>query len=63
VNVFVVSDLDVHLLKLKPFRSLKNLVEKSIKKMCFWAFLNNKRIINFFFKGKNHYLKKNEKIL
>jgi hypothetical protein len=39
MNFLVVSDIDVHQLSLRPFRSSQFLVEKSIQKMCFFALL------------------------
>jgi hypothetical protein len=62
MNFLVVNDIDVHQLNLKPFRSLKNLLENPFKKCVFLHFLSNKCIINSYFgkkplllflKGKN----------
>jgi hypothetical protein len=43
----------MHELNLKPFRDLKFLDEISFKKCVFFAFLNNKCIINFFKRKKS----------
>ncbi len=45
-------DIDIHELNLGPFKDLKLLNEISFKKCVFFAFLNNKCIMIFFFKGK-----------
>jgi hypothetical protein len=63
MNFLVVSDIDVHQLNLRPFRSSQFLVENPFKKCVFLHLLNNNRIINSCFWGKNHYLKKKENIL
>jgi hypothetical protein len=49
---FVMDDLNIHALNIGPFRSLKLLVENPFKKCNFFAFLNNKGIINFVFGKK-----------
>jgi hypothetical protein len=59
---FVVNDLNIHALNIGPFRSFKLLVENPFNKCEFFAFLNNKGIINFFL-GKNDYPKKEKEIL
>jgi hypothetical protein len=45
----VVSDIDIHQLNLKSFKSLQFLVENPFKKCVFFHFLSNKFIINFYF--------------
>jgi hypothetical protein len=62
MNFFVVNDIDIHQLNLKPFRSLKSLVENIFKKIVFLHFLNNKCIINSYF-WKKKSLKKKKEIL
>jgi len=52
MNFLVVNDIDVHQLNLKPFRSLKFLVENPFKKCVFLHFLSNKCIVNSFFGKK-----------
>jgi hypothetical protein len=42
----VVSDINVHQLNLRPFRSSQFLVENPFKKCFFLHFLRNNRIIN-----------------
>jgi hypothetical protein len=44
----MVYDIDIHELNLGPIKDLKFLDEISFKKVCFFAFLNNKCIINLF---------------
>jgi hypothetical protein len=63
MNFLVVSDIDVHQLNLRLFKSLQFLVENPFKKYGFLHFLNNKCIINSYFWGKNDYLKKNDNFL
>jgi hypothetical protein len=58
MNFFVVNNIDIHQLNLKPFRSLKSLVENPFKKCVSLHLLSNECIINFYFWGKNHNLKK-----
>jgi hypothetical protein len=48
----VVSDIDVHQLNLKPFKSSQFLVENPLNKCVFLHLLNNKSIINSFFWNK-----------
>jgi hypothetical protein len=57
----VVSDIDVHQLNLRPFRSLPFLAENPFKKCIFLHFLSNKCIINSYFWEKPN--GKKEKIL
>jgi len=38
VIFFVVNDIDIHHLNLRPSKSLKILVEISLKNMCFFIF-------------------------
>jgi phage-related protein len=45
-------DIDIHELNLRPFRNLKFLDEISFKKCVFFAFVNNKCIIIYFFTKK-----------
>jgi len=45
----VVSDIDIHQLNFKSFKSLQFLVENPFKKCVFFHFLSNKFIINFYF--------------
>jgi hypothetical protein len=56
---FMVNDIDIHQLNLRPFKSLKFLDEIPFKKCRFLHFMHN----NFFFLGKDHYHMKKEKIL
>ncbi len=51
VNFFMVYDIDIHELNLRPFKNWKFLDEISLKKM-FFAFLNNKCIIRYILKKK-----------
>jgi len=46
MHFLVVSNIDVHQLNLKPFRSLQVLVENPFKKCVFLHFVSNKCIIN-----------------
>jgi hypothetical protein len=55
---FVVNDFNIHALNVGPFRSLELLVENPFKKCDFFAFLNKKGIINFFFWEKMITLRK-----
>jgi len=59
----MVYDIDIHELNFGPFKDLKFLDEISLKKSVFIAFLNNKCIIIYTFKEKNHYRIKKEEIL
>jgi hypothetical protein len=49
VNFFMVYDIDIHELNLRPFRNLKNLDEISFKILFYFPFLNNKCKIIFSF--------------
>jgi hypothetical protein len=49
MDFLAVNDIDVHQLNLRPFRSVKFLVEISFKKFVFLLFLSNKCIINVYF--------------
>jgi hypothetical protein len=46
MNFLVVSEIDVHQLNLKQFKSLEVLVENPFKKCVFLHFVNSKCIIN-----------------
>ncbi len=52
VNFFMVYDIDIHKLNLKPFKIFMFLDEISLKKSVFFAILNNKCIIISFFRKK-----------
>jgi hypothetical protein len=58
MNFWVVRDIDVHQLKLRPFRNLQFLVENSFKKCVFSHFLSNKCIINSYLWEKTITLRK-----
>ncbi len=60
---FMMYDIDIHELNLRPLRDLKFLDEISLKKCVFFAFLNNKCITIIFFRKKTHYHIKEEEIL
>jgi hypothetical protein len=60
MNFFVMSDIDVHQLNLRPFKILYFLVENPFKKCVFLQFLNNKCIINYYFWEKTVILRKRE---
>jgi hypothetical protein len=49
MNFFVVSDIDIHQLNLRPFKSLQILVENPLKKCVSLHFLNDRCIINSYF--------------
>jgi hypothetical protein len=59
---FVVNDIEIHQLNLRPLKSLKFLV-KIHSKMCFLALVEQHMDSKLLFLGKNHYLKKKEDIL
>jgi hypothetical protein len=52
MNFLVASDIDVHQLNLRSFKSFQFLFENPFKKCVFLHFLNNKCIINFYFGNK-----------
>jgi hypothetical protein len=62
VNVFMVYNIDIHQLNLRPFKNLKFWMKFHSKFVFVFAFLSNKCIIVFSFK-ENHYHIKEEEIL
>jgi hypothetical protein len=59
----MVYDIDIHELNLGPFKDKTNLDEISLKECVFFEFLNNKCIIIYILREKNHYHVKKEEIL
>jgi hypothetical protein len=58
VNLFMVYDIDIHELHLRPFIDLKSLDEISFQKCVFFEFLNNKCILISSFRKKTTTLSK-----
>ncbi len=58
VIFFIVYDIDIHELNLRPFKNLKFLDEISFKKCVFFAFLNNKCIIKYILEKQTNTISK-----